>query len=95
MKRFMVPLFAALLATSAFAVEPNELETAGSAQSRAAAEAKHLAKKHGTSAAAKQPEVQMPANEAAQAKAEAKHLKKKHGNVNDSADKRELAHPQH
>ena len=80
------------LATAADVVQA---ETPGSAAPKAAAEAKHLSKKHGLKDT-KQPEAQMAGSEKAQAAAETKHLKKKHGNVNDSADKRlEMAHPNH
>lgn len=88
-------LFAAMLATSAFAASnPMDAETAGSDASRAAAEAAHLKKTHGLKAR-KEVEAQAPANERSQNKAEANHLKKKHGNVNDTADQIEKIHPQH
>ncbi len=95
MSKLFATLFATLLATAAYAADVAQPETAGSAAPKAAAEKKHLAKKHGLPTA-KQPEAQMAGDAGAQAKAEAKHLKKTHGKVNDSADKRlEKDHPNH
>lgn len=100
MKRLMASLIVAAFASLAFAgvaraADVAQPETPGSAGPKAAAETKHLAKKHGLKNA-KQPEAQTPGSERAQAAAEAKHLKKKHGKVNDSADKRlEMDHPNH
>ncbi len=96
MKRLIASMLAVMFATASFAADVAKPETPGSAAPKAAAEAKHLAKPHGTDASAKQPEVQTAGSAKAQAKAEAKHLKKKHGKVNDSADKRlEKDHPNH
>lgn len=96
MRKLIASLIAALFATATFAADVAQPETPGSAGPKAAAEAKHLAKPHGTDASAKQPEAQAAGNPKSQAAAEAKHLKKKHGNVNDSADKRlEKDHPNH
>ena len=97
MKKVIAVLMAGLFAAASFAADVAEPETPGSEAPKAAAEAKHLAKPHGTDKPAKQPEeAQKSGDSKAQAKAEAKHLKKKHGKVNDSADKRlEKDHPNH
>lgn len=96
MKALITSLFAALFATVTFAADVAQPETPGSEDPKAAAEAKHLAKKHGIDKSAKQPMAQAAGSERAQAKAEAKHLKKSHGKINDSADKRlEKDHPNH
>ena len=95
MSKLFTVLFATLLATAAYAADVAQPETPGSAAPKAAAEKKHLAKKHGLPAG-KQVEAQMAGDSGAQAKAEAKHLKKTHGKINDSADKRlEKDHPNH
>lgn len=94
MKKLTI-LLAAVLATTTYAASsPTDPETAGSDQSRAAAEAAHMKKTHGLKKT-KEVEAQSPANEKTQAAAEAKHLKKKHGNINDTADQVEKTHPQH
>lgn len=96
MKKIIAPLLAALVAGAAFAADVAKPETPGSEGPKAAAEAKHLAKQHGTSKAATQPEAQAPGSAKAQATAEARHAKKTHGKVNDSADQRlEKGHPNH
>lgn len=96
MKQVIAVLMAGLFAAASFAADVAKPETPGSEAPKAAAEAKHLAKPHGTDKSAKQPEAQKAGDAKVQAKAEARHLKKKHGKVNDSADKRlEKDHPNH
>jgi hypothetical protein len=96
MNKLIAGLLAGLFATATFAADVAQPETPGSEAPKAAAEKKHLAKTHGTTNMAKQPEAQAAGDDKAQAKAEAKHLKKKHGNVNDVADQRlEKDHPNH
>lgn len=95
MRKMIATMLAALLTTSAYAADVAPPETPGSDAPKAAAEKKHLAKKHGLQPV-KQPQAQMAGDAGAQAKAEAKHLKKTHGKINDSADKRlEKDHPNH
>lgn len=95
MHKLIAALLAASLVTATFAAEVAQPETPGSEGPKAAAEAKHLSKKHGLQPV-KQAEAQTAGDANAQAAAEAKHLKKKHGGVNNSADKQlELAHPNH
>lgn len=90
MIRTISVVLASLFAASAFAAGPAqpEAQAPGSDKAKAAAEAKHTKKKHGTSKAAKQPEAQAQGSDSAKAAAEEKHMKKKHGNTNDAADKR-------
>lgn len=96
MKKLFAPLLMALFATASFAADVAQPETPGTAGPKAAAEAKHMSKTHGTDGSAKQPEAQAQGSKKAQAAAEAKHAKKTHGKVNDSADKRlEKDHPNH
>ena len=99
MNKLSVFILSGMFAAAAFAqtaaVMP-QAQMQGSERAQAAAEAKHLAKVHGTNARAKQPEAQAPGDQTVQAKAEAMHLKKSHGKVNDAADKRlEMDHPNH
>jgi Cu/Ag efflux protein CusF len=63
----------------ATSVSVPEAQMQGSDQAKAAAEAKHLAKTHGTSSGAKQAEAQAAGSDQAKAAAEAKHLAKTHG----------------
>lgn len=78
MQKFVVALISSLLAAAVFAAG-QEAQTPGSEGPKTAAEAKHMKKQHGMSAAAKQPEAQAPGSEGPKAKAEAKHMAKKHG----------------
>ena len=100
MNRKIASLIGAVLGSFAFAsmacaADVGQPETPGSEKPKAAAEAKHLAKKHGLKGT-KQVEAQAQGSEKAQEAAEARHLKKKHGKVNDSADQRlDLGHPNH
>lgn len=85
-----------LAASAAFAADVAQPETPGSEGPKAVAEARHLARLHGTDSRAKQPDAQAPGDAKAQAVAEVIHLKRMHGVINDSADKRlEFAHPNH
>jgi opacity protein-like surface antigen len=95
MKKLIALVMTAAVAGFSFAADVAQPETPGGEKPKAAAESKHLAKKHGLKKP-KQQEAQAAGSEKAQAAAEAKHLKKKHGNVNDSADQRlEKGHPNH
>jgi hypothetical protein len=72
--------------TGASAAKMPEAQTQGSAKPKAAAEARHEAKTHGTDPTAKQPEAMKSGSDKAQAKAEAKHLKKAHTGKKNSTD---------
>lgn len=88
----LASLLAGGLARAADVAQP---ETPGGSAAKAAAEARHLPKKHGLKGT-RQQEAQVTGSEKAQGTAEARHLKKQHGGVNDSADKRlEKDHPNH
>ena len=98
MKHLFATLLVTLFAATAFAAGPTqpEAQTSGSDSPKAAAEATHLARPHGTDKSAQQPVAQAPGSQKAQAAAETNHLKKTHGKVNDSADRRlEKEHPNH
>lgn len=85
-----------MAASATFAAQVAQPETPGSEAAQAVAEAKHLARVHGSDDRARQPQAQAPGDASAQAVAEAIHLKRPHGSVNDSADQRlEFDHPNH
>ena len=81
MKNLLSLLLTAVFATSAFAAAHTgapmpEAQKQGSEKAQAAAEAKHLAKPHGTDKTAAQPEAMKTGSDKAQARAEAKKAKK-------------------
>jgi hypothetical protein len=89
MKKLSVLILSGLFATGAFAqtaAAVPEVQMQGSEKAQAAAEAKHKAKAHGTSAKAKQPQAQMAGSSKAKAAAERKHLAKAHTGKKNSTD---------
>lgn len=89
MNKLSLLILSGMFATAAFAQTATavpEAQMQGSESGKAAAEATHNAKAHGTDARAKQPEAQKASSRKAQAAAERKHLAKSHTGKKNSTD---------
>lgn len=98
MNKFAILILSAAFTTGAFAAAHTggtstpansatmpEAQTSGSDKAKAAAEAKHLSKSHGSDTSAKQPEAQTAGSDKAKRRAEAKHKAKAHNSKKDPA----------
>ncbi len=91
MNKLLAILLSSLFATATFAASHAgapmpEAQKQGSEKAQAAAEAKHMAKSHGTAKTATQPEAMKAGSDKAQAKAEAKKAAKAKTGKKNSTD---------